>query len=488
MNTTMQAQPNLAVQKQADLAPKAQAVSTHAVKQGDTKDAAAQKDNDFLKALLSQIANDTEEQDVASEANKVGAQNAALLAAQMLSQNPMAAEQLLQMLQNEGAKPQLMLEANAQIQPLQPQTAILGIGTETTQPIAAQIAMANGGEVQSQKASEVQVQVAQNAANMAQSAQQGNVAHTVKTAEQFDALIAELSGNAKQGKEQNVKPQVMQNAQVTESEGKEPTDLQKAQTPFTPQGAKEMQGKDGVKLEVLKPEKADAEILANGKLAFETAAAKLRTADSTKADDAQTVKDEPVQKAQKTVEKPIKETAQPEQPAIQREVHLQSLSSAQPLEKEAPVLNKQDLLLQVQQGAMANAKAGKEDFVMRLRPDGMGEITVKLAEADGKMTMQITASNANVQKMLSAEIDNLREAMKPYHVEVREIMQQQTNHFDLGSQNPNANQQHFANQFAYQQNEQKPSLYYSGAAVQQEEMVLEEMPQAKPLSTMDIYA
>ncbi|MEG0395667.1 MAG: hypothetical protein RR612_02950, partial [Oscillospiraceae bacterium] len=242
MNTTMQAQPNLAVQKQADLAPKAQAVSTHAVKQGDTKDAAAQKDNDFLKALLSQIANDTEEQDVASEANKVGAQNAALLAAQMLSQNPMAAEQLLQMLQNEGAKPQLMQEANAQIQPLQPQTAILGIGTETTQPIAAQIAMANGGEVQSQKASEVQVQVAQNAANMAQSAQQGNVAHTVKTAEQFDALIAELSGNAKQGKEQNVKPQVMQNAQVTESEGKEPTDLQKAQTPFTPQGAKEMQG------------------------------------------------------------------------------------------------------------------------------------------------------------------------------------------------------------------------------------------------------
>ncbi|MEG1568108.1 MAG: flagellar hook-length control protein FliK, partial [Oscillospiraceae bacterium] len=298
--------------------------------------------------------------------------------------------------------------------------------------------------------------------------------------------IAQLSGNAKPNKEQSVKPVAMQNAH--ENEGKEPTDLQKAQTPFTLQGAKELQGKDGVKLEVLKPEKADAEILANGKLAFETAAAKLRTADSTKADDAQTVKDEPMQKAQKAVEKPIKETAQAEQSAIQREAHLQSLSSAQPLEKEAPVLNKQDLLLQVQQGAMANAKAGKEDFVMRLRPDGMGEITVKLAEADGKMTMQITASNANVQKMLSAEIDNLREAMKPYHVEVREIMQQQTNHFDLGSQNPNANQQHFANQFAYQQNEQKPSLYYSGAAVQQEEMILEEMPQAKPISAMDIYA
>ncbi|MEF9976275.1 MAG: hypothetical protein RR754_05875, partial [Oscillospiraceae bacterium] len=158
MNTTMQAQPNLAVQKQADLAPKAQAVSTHAVKQGETKDA-AQKDNDFLKALLSQIANDTEEQDVANEANKEGTQNAALLAAQMLSQNPMAAEQLLQMLQSEGAKPQLMQEANAQLQPLQSlqplqqlqqlqplqtNTAILGIGTEITQPMAAQTAMANG--------------------------------------------------------------------------------------------------------------------------------------------------------------------------------------------------------------------------------------------------------------------------------------------------------------------------------------------------------
>ncbi|MEG0648953.1 MAG: hypothetical protein RR764_03870, partial [Oscillospiraceae bacterium] len=94
-------------------------------------------------------------------------QNAALLAAQMLSQNPMAAEQLLQMLQSEGAKPQLMQEANAQMQPLQPQTAISGIGAETTQPIAAQIALANGGEVQGQKASEVQAQAAQNAASMA---------------------------------------------------------------------------------------------------------------------------------------------------------------------------------------------------------------------------------------------------------------------------------------------------------------------------------
>lgn len=82
-----------------------------------------------------------------------------------------------------------------------------------------------------------------------------------------------------------------------------------------------------------------------------------------------------------------------------------------------------NFLKQVQNGLMANLSQGADsEFVLKLKPEGLGELTVKLLETAGKMTLSIAASNVETQRMLEAQLSSLREAMKPYEVEVAPII------------------------------------------------------------------
>lgn len=82
-----------------------------------------------------------------------------------------------------------------------------------------------------------------------------------------------------------------------------------------------------------------------------------------------------------------------------------------------------NFLKQVQDGLMANLSQGpNSEFVLKLKPEGLGELTVKLLETAGKMTLSIAASNLETQRMLEAQLSSLREAMKPYEVEVAPII------------------------------------------------------------------
>lgn len=82
-----------------------------------------------------------------------------------------------------------------------------------------------------------------------------------------------------------------------------------------------------------------------------------------------------------------------------------------------------NFLKQVQDGLMANLSQGpNSEFVLKLKPEGLGELTVKLLETAGKMTLSIAASNVETQRMLEAQLSSLREAMKPYEVEVAPII------------------------------------------------------------------
>lgn len=82
-----------------------------------------------------------------------------------------------------------------------------------------------------------------------------------------------------------------------------------------------------------------------------------------------------------------------------------------------------NFLKQVQNGLMENLSQGADsEFVLKLKPEGLGELTVKLLETAGKMTLSIAASNVETQRMLEAQLSSLREAMKPYEVEVAPII------------------------------------------------------------------
>lgn len=119
-------------------------------------------------------------------------------------------------------------------------------------------------------------------------------------------------------------------------------------------------------------------------------------------------------------------------------------------------LDAQDIFSQIKTSVTEHTQDGATDFTIKLKPEGLGEITVKLLDDGGKITLSLTASDANVQRLLGSELNNLRDIMRPYNVEVAQVVQ--TNE----AQNMNMQQQ-FSQQFSqhsYTGQQQTPSFAY----------------------------
>lgn len=77
------------------------------------------------------------------------------------------------------------------------------------------------------------------------------------------------------------------------------------------------------------------------------------------------------------------------------------------------------VLDQIAAGIKQNISAGKSEFVVKLKPEALGEITVKLVEEAGKTTLSITTAKALTAKLINDDLDALREAVAPMKIEVR---------------------------------------------------------------------
>ena len=74
---------------------------------------------------------------------------------------------------------------------------------------------------------------------------------------------------------------------------------------------------------------------------------------------------------------------------------------------------------QITDGIKQNISIGKSEFAIKLTPETLGEITVKLVEEAGKTTLTITTANEQAAKLINKDLDALREAVAPMNVEVR---------------------------------------------------------------------
>lgn len=92
--------------------------------------------------------------------------------------------------------------------------------------------------------------------------------------------------------------------------------------------------------------------------------------------------------------------------------------ATQLVQQTNPEEDLQALLAQVKTGLLEGAQKGDKDFVIKLKPEGLGEITVRMIQQGGKITMDILANNQNTQRLLAGELTNLRQAMEPYNVVV----------------------------------------------------------------------
>lgn len=143
------------------------------------------------------------------------------------------------------------------------------------------------------------------------------------------------------------------------------------------------------------------------------------------------------------------------------------------------------LMAQVRTGIAQGLTEGKEEFTVKLQPEGLGEITVKLAQVDAKLVLRIVASSEQTARLLNASLAELKESLRPLGAQVQEVGVK--NDF-FSAQQDNA----FAGNAFYQSQQQArqqrahqartPDFFWEG-----EETPLEERPISILTGALDAY-
>ena len=118
-----------------------------------------------------------------------------------------------------------------------------------------------------------------------------------------------------------------------------------------------------------------------------------------------------------------KEEGQPvDVDALQAHANSYRFEPAQPMQKLEATMrpDPQEVVSQLRDGILD--RLGKQDeFVVKLKPEGLGEITVSLTQQDGGIAMKLAASSPQVAKLISEQVMSLQNALRPLHAEVTEI-------------------------------------------------------------------
>lgn len=111
-----------------------------------------------------------------------------------------------------------------------------------------------------------------------------------------------------------------------------------------------------------------------------------------------------------------------------------------------------DVIDQMRNGILENLSKGRNEFVMKLKPEGLGEITVKMQETKEGIAMSILASSPQVAKLISNDVAALQNALRPLHAQVQEVLYTPTEAAQsAASYNAFSEQSFHQQQFAHQQ-------------------------------------
>lgn len=177
---------------------------------------------------------------------------------------------------------------------------------------------------------------------------------------------------------------------------------------------------------------------------------------------------DPLQNAQLRLRQLEKNQTTPDDALAQLQAAQSPLADATTLVRTAAEkISDQAILQQVETGIRQHLKAGESEFTLKLRPEGLGEITVKLVEQQGRMSLSIITATQQAQTALSSQIGSLREALQPYDVQVTQVVSQQTLDFQQSmsqQHHSQQNQQQAQPHWHYQEESESPQLQQQYAA------------------------
>ncbi|NBI77457.1 flagellar hook-length control protein FliK [Anaerotruncus colihominis] len=89
--------------------------------------------------------------------------------------------------------------------------------------------------------------------------------------------------------------------------------------------------------------------------------------------------------------------------------------------EHTPQPETRNILEQLETGIKENYAANRDEFVIKLKPDGLGEITVKLVQKENSIALSILASSPQVARLISNEVVALQNVLRPLQAEVTQI-------------------------------------------------------------------
>lgn len=151
-----------------------------------------------------------------------------------------------------------------------------------------------------------------------------------------------------------------------------------------------------------------------------------------------------------------------------------TLQNTYGINKNMAAADSTSVLDQVKTGLEQGMQKGLQEFTIKLKPEGLGEITVHLASAGGKIALSIGVSNEETQRLLNSEMMNLKELLKPYDAHVQEVYHSESGSLDMNTyqQNMFQQQRQMASQIFNRQNGRGIWTY-----ADEEEAVTEEIVQ-----------
>lgn len=156
------------------------------------------------------------------------------------------------------------------------------------------------------------------------------------------------------------------------------------------------------------------------------------------------------EQGKQTVERPDIEQLQA---AVDSKQFLPATSTTETFAQSAQV---QDIAQQLRTGILNNVANGKSEFVVKLEPEGLGEITVHLLDDKSKISLSIMVADPQTAKLISNEVATLQNALRPLQAEVHQIMTGDGTNLAYASQNALSQQ----NQ-QYQQGQQSASRQFT---------------------------
>lgn len=107
--------------------------------------------------------------------------------------------------------------------------------------------------------------------------------------------------------------------------------------------------------------------------------------------------------------------------AAQTTGNIQNTAYAEQAEEMA-----QSVTTQVEQGIVKGIQNGEEMFTVRLNPEGLGDVVVRLTKTQsGEMLLNLVVRNPETQKMMAAQVQALQTALQPLNVQVESVLTEQ---------------------------------------------------------------